>query len=503
MAEHASHHDDHGHGHLQLAYQPSLPINNGKVILWLFLSTEIMFFAGLIGTYIVLRFGAPPDTWPVPHDVHLVERIGALNTFVLIMSSVTIVLALEAARSNKTGLAKLWFGLTFFLGTVFLGVKAYEYNSKFEHGIYPSSPRSLIHERSDVYYVSAVRDRLNSLVTTWQGQEAQLGTFTGEKNDLEKEQQQLAATPDDHSRERLSEIKRRLRQIDSELGKLKAGQEERQTRLPIADSLLRDFANWTELVVAKTDDPVRRQAAMEVLAYQVYPLHRDAPFIDEYRRWEAADRRRETDALAAQRVEVVERQSALAAEQARVQGARDALQKEVDALQGAGAQDEPAQATLAARQQELAQANQALVDVGTRLTQATEELAGVTAGLDRIRRREEALDKLFDVHFDEEQHTFLHPGHGGHGESEWHGLNHEYPWLRLPMKIPSGNMWASTYFLLTGFHALHVLVGLIVFACIVPLRLDASRANMIENTGLYWHFVDLVWIFLFPLLYLF
>ena len=69
--------------------------------------------------------------------------------------------------------------------------------------------------------------------------------------------------------------------------------------------------------------------------------------------------------------------------------------------------------------------------------------------------------------------------------------------------IPSGNMWASTYFLLTGFHALHVLVGLIVFALLMIPKLDSSRADTIENTGLYWHFVDLVWIFLFPLLYLF
>ena len=44
------------------------------------------------------------------------------------------------------------------------------------------------------------------------------------------------------------------------------------------------------------------------------------------------------------------------------------------------------------------------------------------------------------------------------------GLNDLYPWLKLPMVIPGGNMWASTYFLLTGFHALHVLIGLIVFA---------------------------------------
>ena len=80
---------------------PALPISNGKLIMWLFLSTEIMFFAGLIGTYIVLRFGA--SAWPRPHEVHLSEPIGAFNTFVLICSSVSIVLALEAARANKAG----------------------------------------------------------------------------------------------------------------------------------------------------------------------------------------------------------------------------------------------------------------------------------------------------------------------------------------------------------------------------------------------------------------
>ena len=74
---------------------------------------------------------------------------------------------------------------------------------------------------------------------------------------------------------------------------------------------------------------------------------------------------------------------------------------------------------------------------------------------------------------------------------------------KLPFVIPGGNMWASTYFTLTGFHAIHVIVGLIVFALMLLMTLDASKAVMIENIGLYWHFVDLVWIFLFPLLYLF
>ncbi|MDZ4819928.1 MAG: cytochrome c oxidase subunit 3, partial [Planctomycetota bacterium] len=107
-----------------------------------------------------------------------------------------------------------------------------------------------------------------------------------------------------------------------------------------------------------------------------------------------------------------------------------------------------------------------------------------------------------------------HPGspHGSpglSGEEDQHattadiGLNDTFHGLKLPVLIPGGNMWASTYFLLTGFHAIHVLVGLIVFALMMPMTLNRARAGFIENIGLYWHFVDLVWIFLFPLLYLF
>ncbi|HTN77691.1 MAG TPA: cytochrome c oxidase subunit 3, partial [Pirellulaceae bacterium] len=99
-----------------------------------------------------------------------------------------------------------------------------------------------------------------------------------------------------------------------------------------------------------------------------------------------------------------------------------------------------------------------------------------------------------------EYHSQHHEGDAGGHEV---GLNATETWMRLPMKIPSGNMWASTYFLMTGFHAIHVLVGLFVFALALPMQLDAKRAGFLEATGLYWHFVDLVWIFLFPILYLF
>jgi cytochrome c oxidase subunit 3 len=90
-----------------------------------------------------------------------------------------------------------------------------------------------------------------------------------------------------------------------------------------------------------------------------------------------------------------------------------------------------------------------------------------------------------------------------HQQGHLEGLNDKHSWLKLPIMIPGGNMWASTYFLLTGFHALHVVIGLIAFVILLTMTLNRANAGVIENVGLYWHFVDLVWIFLFPLLYLF
>lgn len=73
-----------------------------------------------------------------------------------------------------------------------------------------------------------------------------------------------------------------------------------------------------------------------------------------------------------------------------------------------------------------------------------------------------------------------------------------------PHPIVYGNIFASTYFIMTGFHAIHVIVGMILF--IVALKqgsaLDEKWTDWVENSGLYWHFVDLVWIFLFPMLYI-
>src|SRR5262249_45173703 len=106
-----------------------VPVSNAKLAIWIFLATEIMFFTGLIGTYIVLRNGTPTakEPWPIPEQVHLIEWVGAFNTFVLICSSVTVVLAhFELGRRN-IGRAVLYIATTLTLGAVFLVVKGFEY----------------------------------------------------------------------------------------------------------------------------------------------------------------------------------------------------------------------------------------------------------------------------------------------------------------------------------------------------------------------------------------
>lgn len=72
--------------------------------------------------------------------------------------------------------------------------------------------------------------------------------------------------------------------------------------------------------------------------------------------------------------------------------------------------------------------------------------------------------------------------------------------------LPSTHVFYSSYFLLTGVHALHVLIGIVIMFILFLYNLKghytSSYYDSVEATGLYWHFVDMVWVFLFPILYL-
>ncbi|MEX2027002.1 MAG: cytochrome c oxidase subunit 3, partial [Pirellulaceae bacterium] len=384
-------HDDHGHGHLKLVYQPSLPINNGKLFLWLFLSTEIMFFAGLIGTYIVLRFGAPSGSWPAPHDVHLVEAIGALNTGVLLFSSVTIVMALEAAKNNQTGPAKAWFLATFLLGSVFLGVKAYEYNSKFAHGIYPAKPRSLLHEKADIYYLQAARLRLEGLQKHYAdaitakklpipggGAVPAATTAAGAETPAEGETAAPAAV------EAAPPTVTPYLNIDD----VTEGKDDPNVQhYIVATNLLNHLVKFAEQVAATDPDPLARRAAMELVATAIYPLHHGPGGHEHF-----------VNALGSEATRLANEKESLAQQDKAIEADKQEKLKQIEEQEQAETKDEAA------------------------LTQLKEEVAKVDADLAASGLRSDAIAGRLQIHSDLAAAT--------------HGLNDAHHWLRLPMKIP-------------------------------------------------------------------
>lgn len=108
-------------------------IPHGKMGMWVFLASEIMLFGALISAYIVLSMGSP--NFGRPDDALLGKPLATFNTFVLISSSVTMVMALASIqRDNRK--AFLWYlWLTSMLGIAFLGIKAFEYQHKLHEGI--------------------------------------------------------------------------------------------------------------------------------------------------------------------------------------------------------------------------------------------------------------------------------------------------------------------------------------------------------------------------------
>jgi cytochrome c oxidase subunit 3 len=81
-----------------------------------------------------------------------------------------------------------------------------------------------------------------------------------------------------------------------------------------------------------------------------------------------------------------------------------------------------------------------------------------------------------------------------------------FEWHEAPEVARQVQLFFSLYFAMTGMHALHMIIGLGVMAVLIVMarrnRFSAEYNTPVEVTGLYWHFVDIVWIFLFPLLYL-
>ena len=121
---------------------PVTGINSGKFGIWLFLASEVMLFGGLFSSYVLLRVGAPAEgagAWPGHGETHLNWLIGGFNTLVLIVSSVTMVMAWASLKMNNFSKARKYLGATLGLAMLFLVIKLFfEYWPHLRDGYTPA-----------------------------------------------------------------------------------------------------------------------------------------------------------------------------------------------------------------------------------------------------------------------------------------------------------------------------------------------------------------------------
>ena len=128
------HHDDHAHD----PHATNTGISNNKLAMWLFLGTECLLFGGLISTYLLYKTRGnggvlPTDIFDIPFT--------SVSSFVLLMSSLTMVLALSAVARNDMDRGKAWLLVTALLGGVFIGGQVYEFTTFVREGLgYTTNP---------------------------------------------------------------------------------------------------------------------------------------------------------------------------------------------------------------------------------------------------------------------------------------------------------------------------------------------------------------------------
>jgi heme/copper-type cytochrome/quinol oxidase subunit 3 len=122
---HATHEHGQGHG-------TATGLSNNKLAMWLFLGSECLLFGGLISTYMLYR--GRITAGPTPGDIFDIP-FTSVSSFVLLMSSLTMVLAVSSAKRRDASRMRLWLVCTALLGATFVGGQVYEFTAFYREGL--------------------------------------------------------------------------------------------------------------------------------------------------------------------------------------------------------------------------------------------------------------------------------------------------------------------------------------------------------------------------------
>ena len=128
--DHGADHGDHGADHG--AHITATGLSNNKLAMWLFLGSECLLFGGLISTYMLYR--GRHGSGPGPAQIFDIP-LTSVSSFVLLMSSLTMVLAVNSAKRKDDRNTNLWLVVTALLGSLFVGGQVYEFTSFYHEGL--------------------------------------------------------------------------------------------------------------------------------------------------------------------------------------------------------------------------------------------------------------------------------------------------------------------------------------------------------------------------------
>lgn len=524
---------------------------NSKIAIWLFLASEVMLFGGFFSAYVFLRLGADYP-WP---ERTLPVLPGLINTFVLIGSSVTVVFAWAALKMRQWRKFQLFMGITVTCAAVFMVLKAIEYNVKFQHQAVRLKDFTVVeghlgYEKEDGKYVlnhhgkkieenqilieaagitfSTVRYHkpwVEELLTQAAFRKAEIRLAADVKGRIKEggeDQEILAKAGEPLSLELLARLEKahlaaRSHNAGLRTAALRSEWKTAKEKNPGKKGW--EISSEVNIDVKALEQSKRLLTEIPTIAFKVEPAVRFDFKPRDVREGDTQSRLRDDTVIDGKLL-----QSPMVFHYVDAIDFRHLAMKAVEkGLDPVAAVDncwlvknhEFAREAWEWNKEQVAKIEKKLI-----------EDYGVDPETGKPRREPTAKEryrigwkdfvaKADGVDRDQEKirarEEFTGPDYEGRK------ANHTFPeHFSLPREqvgfaakfTPAWNTYYAIYFTITGLHGLHVIGGALVLAYYLFFgrRMFETNpewlANRVEVGGLFWHFVDLVWIFVFPIFYL-
>ncbi len=391
-----SDHEHHGPEHLAHHFKNmDQQFETNKLGMWVFLATEILMFGGLFCAYAIYR-STNPDVYLFAHQ-YLDTKWGAINTIVLLASSLTMAWGVRCAQLGQQGLLKIMLILTLLGGAGFMCIKFIEYKAKWDHGLFMGDGNVAMLGKGNAFRLEG------GLLADPEAAEHAIDYL--KKHDSDH--------GDDHGGDHGSEHNGDHSDDDAHGG----------------DHSGDDTGDHSG---DHADDPAHAEDEAAYTAEQALALA------------EAAD--------------------------------AEAAMGEASGEHSDGHGDQSLGSALAA-------------------AAARTPASASARSIPTPKYEPVGVNETFAASED------LHASGGAH-----HGSHYpEFDEMRLLDRQRTG-LFFQIYFMMTGLHGIHVLIGMGLIAWLLGMAYRGAwspqRFAPVDLIGLYWHLVDLIWIFLFPLLYL-